>query len=378
MIRGLKYLAALPPGGYAEAAKRAILGLSAAGVPVTFQPLVEGSSWGMNLEPYGGTAIADPELAPWCNRPIDYDTVIVHAPPELFPAVRAAEPGKRLIGMTVWETDRLLPQWLPWLDAADQLVVPCAWNRTVFLACGVRRPVAVVPHIAIPNGTDALDRDPSLRDRCVFYSVGTWSGRKNLAALVRAYLTAFTRDDPAVLILKTGRRNLTRRRPWIWPRTTQGAINLLRRRYPAPAEIRLVTEVWTEAQMAALHRQGDCYAALPHAEGWGLGSFDAAAAGKPVIATGYGGPLEYLGADYPLLVRHNVGPARGQGFERALFRSDQNWAMPDEADAARKLRWVLERRNEASALGRGLRERILRNYSSEVLTAELLRVVAAA
>ncbi len=77
-------------------------------------------------------------------------------------------------------------------------------------------------------------------------------------------------------------------------------------------------------------------------------------------------------------MRHRIGPARAQGFERDLFRPDQQWAIPDEADAARKLRWVFDHRAEAAALGAAQRERLLQNYSAAALTAELLRVAGEA
>lgn len=60
---GIKYVAPLPPGGYAEAARRALLGLERAGVSATFMPLVDGPGLGLALEPYRGRTLADPELA---------------------------------------------------------------------------------------------------------------------------------------------------------------------------------------------------------------------------------------------------------------------------------------------------------------------------
>jgi glycosyltransferase involved in cell wall biosynthesis len=211
----------------------------------------------------------------------------------------------------------------------------------------------------------------------VFYSIGTWSSRKGMESLVRAYLSAFTQGEPVTLVIKTGRRNLTRQRPWIWPRTTRGAVRRLQRSSRSAAEIRLVTGILPEAELAALHAQGDCYVSLPHAEGWGLGIFDAASAGKPVITTGYGGPLDYLGEDYPFLVRHRIGPARALGFERALFRPEQNWAIPDEADAAEKMRRVFRQQTEAAEMGRLLQAKILARFSAENVTAGLLQAVQA-
>ena len=40
----------------------------------------------------------------------------------------------------------------------------------------------------------------------------------------------------------------------------------------------------------AIHAIGDCYVSLTHGEGWGMGAFDAATLGKPVLITGWGSP----------------------------------------------------------------------------------------
>lgn len=311
--RGIKYVGTLPPGGYAEAAKRAVLGLNRAGVPVMFQPLVAGPGLGLTLEPYRGRSIADPQLAPLCNRPIEYDTVILHAPPELFPPLAAAERGKRIIGSTVWETDRLPPKWLPWLDAVERVVVPCQWNREVFAASGIRRPVHVVPHICEADAAEEvapLDLDPE--GRFVFYSIGDWSSRKGMDRLVRAYLAAFNAKDPVLLAIKTTSQDLTWLTPVGSPWPARWSMEWLRWRSGSRAPIRLLTGSFSERQLRALHARGDCYASLPNGEGWGLGMFDAAAAGKPVVTTGFGGPLDYLGKDYPFLVNHRLGPAQAR------------------------------------------------------------------
>ena len=59
-----------------------------------------------------------------------------------------------------------------------------------------------------------------------------------------------------------------------------------------------------------LHEIGDAYVSLSHGEGWALGTFDAATRGTPVIATGWGGHLDYLGDDWPGAVpwRHGQVP----------------------------------------------------------------------
>jgi hypothetical protein len=44
--------------------------LAKLGVPVTWTPMILGSAWRMGYEPFEGRSVDDPELDPFCNRPI--------------------------------------------------------------------------------------------------------------------------------------------------------------------------------------------------------------------------------------------------------------------------------------------------------------------
>ena len=54
--------------------------------------------------------------------------------PESWPAL--FRPGKRNVGVTVWETDRIPAHWRTLLDGADRIIVPCTQNRDVFAVPG--------------------------------------------------------------------------------------------------------------------------------------------------------------------------------------------------------------------------------------------------
>ncbi|GAI18333.1 unnamed protein product, partial [marine sediment metagenome] len=108
--------------------------------------MVPGKAWRIGYQPFLGTEIEDPELFPLCNIQIEYDTLIVHTVPEYYPMWARKEPGKRLIGYTVWETDRIPDHWPGLLNKMDHLLVPTHWNKRVFENCGVITPIDVVPH----------------------------------------------------------------------------------------------------------------------------------------------------------------------------------------------------------------------------------------
>src|SRR5262249_50026254 len=96
----------------------------------------------------------------------------------------------------------------------------------------------------------------------------------------------------------------------------------------------------------ALHERGNCYVSLDRGEGWGSPLFDAVARGKPVIATAFAGPLDYLRADAARLVPFTLAPVR-QPY--VYYGPQMRWAEPDVNEAAAAMRDVYGDREAASA-----------------------------
>ncbi len=384
-MKGLRYIAPVGGTGYAVAARRYLLGLARAGALVTFTPLVPGRWRGMWDRPFEGRSIGDVELDLLVNRDIDYDTVIVHQVPEFFPIFRELEPDRRLVGYTTWETTVLPPSWPKLLAVPDQLLVPCEWNREVFSAGGVDTPMAVIPHTA--PGREPPERAWAAglgipADAFAFYTIGRWTARKALDATLRAYLNAFTADDPVVFVVKTTRRDFTRTtRPWDrltrrLPRETRAAVRQLTRMYPRPPRIVLLDEPLPAAAIDGLHARGDCFVSLAAAEGWGLGAFDAAAWGRPVVITGFGGHLDYLDGPEAMLVRHEL--VRVDTREGENYFGDQRWARADVAHATALLRRVFEAPTAARAAAAAIRERLHARFNEAAVTERLLTALGSA
>jgi len=72
-LRGVRCVLLLVPSGYGIAARRAILPLRDAGVPVTLTPMTLGDTGRLWYQPFLGPVVGDAELDALCNRPIDHD-----------------------------------------------------------------------------------------------------------------------------------------------------------------------------------------------------------------------------------------------------------------------------------------------------------------
>ncbi|HQT94591.1 MAG TPA: hypothetical protein PLB88_03575 [Thermoanaerobaculaceae bacterium] len=392
----IKYVSHFGPEGQAVAAKRLMLALVARGVELTWTPMVVGDRWGLGVEPFAGCATGDRDLDPLCNRALDYDTVIVHLRPAFYPKWAQVEPGKRLVGHTVWETDRVPRHWIPLLNTVSDVVVPSRWNREAFLKAGVQAPVHAIPHVAVSAGLRRSAGEPHAERAdgapFVFYTIGTWTARKAIPLLVRCYLETFTARDPVRLVLKTTEAAYTHvwhqrfygtRRVWAALRraaprlargaaaTARGLVETMLRRHHEPPEITLVTASLDESEVDALHRDGDCFVSLTHGEGWGLGAFDAAAHGTPVIITGFGGQMEYLDPARAGIVGYDLVPVRDDN-DPANFRRDQRWAVPRLREAAELMRSVVARPAEWRERAVDLRRSVVMAYNGERVSSLLL------
>lgn len=341
-----------------------------------------GSSWGFDYEPFEGKSVGDPELDSICNCEVDYDTVILHIMPEYYPEWIKREQGKKILGYTVWETDKAPLHWPPLLNMVDGLMVPSRWNKTVFEQSGVTSPIWVIPHICEtpPQPINLRQRWGIPAQDYVFYTINVWTERKANLKLIEAYLKAFNSNDNVTLLIKTGIRDDSKSKPgWFW-RYFQSllwdnvymSVFPIYRKFRSPARIKLVPRFLKDRDIQFIHQRGDCYVSLCRSEGWGIGAFDAAALGKPVIITGYGGQLDFLPSNLAYLVDFTLVPVQST---LSSYTSDQHWAEPNVEHGAKLFRQVYENRDEASHKGAMLKTFIHEKFQSSVVAEQLMDVL---
>jgi glycosyltransferase involved in cell wall biosynthesis len=374
-LQGIKYVSVHEPSGYGNAARRYLLGLKRSGIPVTWTPMVPGRWRGLYYMPFEGKSVGDPELDPLCNAAIDYDVVVFHTVPEYYPMLAERESGKPAVGYTVWETDRIPRHWLSLLRGMDHLLVPCHWNKVVFQSCGVDTPIDVVPHIsAVGRPAFRSDFPPVPERDYVFYTIGMWTARKALWNTITCFLDTFRATDPVRLIVKTSKMDFTRPRPWRFPRSAARSARRITRRHRHAAAVDLIDDDLSEECIRALHARGDCYVSLTRSEGWGLGAFDAAAAGNPVMMTGYGGQLDFLPREAAYLVDYTLVPVIDKMGEPS-YTNDQKWAEPDLSKASRLMREAAADRQAGAARGNALQSFVVAHFNERDITKRLLGVL---
>ena len=265
------------------------------------------------------------------------------------------QPGVRRIAVWSWELEQLPHEWLDRGRDIDEV-----WAPTTFIAEAVRplgkpvytmlTPVPLPAFEPLPKPHFGLDPD---RFTFLFaFDMNSRLPRKNPLNLIRAFRRAFGPSDPVELALKVSPYE-SYYADW-WRQLREAA---------AEANVKLIDRTLGRGELLALMNAADAYVSLHRSEGVGLTMAEAMLLGKPTIATGYSGNLDFMTPENSYLVR----------YERTLIAEDTPpypkgfvWAEPSVEHAAELMRRVVGNLDEARAVGERGRADARRLLSPEV------------
>jgi glycosyltransferase involved in cell wall biosynthesis len=327
--------------GLGEIVRRLERGLEHAGVPFVTVPYRPSSSGGSSFRP--DDAVHSVNLI--CLNADYFEGFLGDAGPDFFT-------GRTSIGFWFWETSRFRPARRAPLAFLDEIWVASSYVREA-IAAEVDIPVFVAPLPMDTPPAPAVSRSElGLPDGYLFlYSFNFVSGvRKNPTAVVDAFTRAFAPGEGPSLVLKSV--NGRERKPHLLADLERAA----RDRPDVVVLDRFASEDESRAMLASC----DCYVSLHRSEGLGLTMAEAMALGKPVIATGYSGNIEFMSEANSYLVPYELVDVPSTWW---AYEPGATWAEPNVGAAAELMRRVWEHPDDARALGGRARDDLLERFS---------------
>ena len=262
-----------------------------------------------------------------------------------------------------WESENFPKEYVDNLSFYDEIWVPAEYCQKVISKFSTV-PVSVIHYpIEIP-ASSFVDRvandffDNSCFNFLFIFDYNSTLERKNTLNLIKAFKKAFKKDDRSVkLTIKTSRsaRFLKEKSELI--DCINGVTNIV-----------IVEEIFEKETLHNIIKFCDSYVSLHRSEGFGLTMAEAMFYGKPVIATGYSGNLEFMNADNSFLVNYEVCHVSS-----SLMNYDKNtvWSNPDIDHAAELLIKVKENSQEIKSIAKKGNQTIINEFSTKKIGNEI-------
>ena len=249
----------------------------------------------------------------------------------------AALENRYNIALWAWEIEEF-PDWM----AKSAVYLDEIWANSSFSAKAIAKKVDIPVHpfplpIRTPNPPARSRYDFGLPEGFLFmfcFDMDSIFARKNPLALIEAFKTAFPSEAEAHLLIKSINGD---RHP--------EEVKLLQTASNGRRDILLWDGYLAGEEQDMLMAACDAYVSLHRSEGFGLTMAEAMALGRPVIATGYSGNLDFMNEENSFLVPHD--PVK-VGAGNDPYPNGANWAEPDVPTAASLMRRVGEASTEVA------------------------------
>jgi glycosyltransferase involved in cell wall biosynthesis len=237
-----------------------------------------------------------------------------------------------------WELPVMPRDWVTLLGSMDVVLAPSTFVREAL--ADIESQVLVIDHpqaAFLPPGVVA-DRQrfgipPDAVAFAMSFAADSSVDRKNPFAAIRAFQRAFPDDEKVCLVVRA--HTTLEMNAHMMPADLQS--------FAADARIVMVGGELSYRDVLSLYMSCDAYVSLHRSEGLGLGPMEAMTLGKPVIATGWSGNMDFMDSRNSLPVPYrlvDVDVAQGSPYRRERFERPVFWAEPDVERAAEMMRLV--------------------------------------
>jgi glycosyltransferase involved in cell wall biosynthesis len=334
--------------GLGIAARSSVARLQAWGHPVAV----------VDVDPGRGRARRDLSYASLeCGRTCPHPTNLFHMnPPQILRYSKQWLPRTTLRSANVcvpfWEMPHLPLEWLPVLRAMDVVMAPSRFIQSAVEADLPDVPVRSYPQaVLLPEGVRADRERWRIPGGAVTFLLtfdpSSDTFRKNPSGALEAFQRAFRSGESVVLVVKLNRSKQA------VSRSMDSDLLKLYTVAETDSRIRIVDEHLPYADVLSMYASADVMVSLHRAEGLGLHLMEAMTLGKPVIATGWSGNMDFMTTENSCPVGYRLDRVRSvrRAAKAEAGRPEQTWAEPDVDEAAAWMRRLAGDSGLRSALG---------------------------
>ena len=179
--------------------------------------------------------------------------------------------------------------------------------------------------------------------------------RKNPLGVIKAFKQAFPNNEKVSLVIKCiNHKDFSSDFKKLQKETNEN--------------IHLITDILSKDDLLSLIASCDCYVSLHRSEGFGLTIAEAMFAGKPVIATNYGGNTDYMSLNNSYPVKYSlVELDKNYG----AYEKGQIWAEPDTNHASQLMKNIFENPDKAKEVGKTAKSDISNQLSPEIIGQQI-------
>lgn len=347
--------------GYAKAARQYVLALHASGVDVKLET-IQAQLPDVDLPADQMQILRHLAMK---RKHSQRKVYLYHYIPDLW--WRSLHPS---IGFTYWETSKLPQQWVYRANKMNAVFLPSTHNMEVFHRSGIKVPLFHIrPCLHLPEGSESQKYIPSYIHGLPpfrFLAVCSWIERKGIDLLLKAFWSEFHESEPVSLVIKTVAG------PDI-ANSVEALKQEARLSHP-PAVVYVDTQVRSELEMDALYRSCHAFVHPTRGEGVGYPMMEAVARGLPVIATNWGGQLDYLNANNSYLIPCHLVPVKPQAYYYG-YQSDQLWAEPSIEALRALMRQVINEYHTAALKAQAAQQYLYQHFTPQAAAQDMLQAL---